>query len=939
MLTKTPDEEAPLIHAPPPPNRLTIVQHNIAGWKSKRHQLYNLYSNLAPDIILLNETDHTAKGTYTPPKINFQNYTTYNKTAQGAGTSISIKDNISHKILEDFETELQAIQINTRQGDIVIATDYIPPSRDYIHFPDYYKLLRRQQPVYLVGDLNANHPAINSAQTNTAGRNLTSLIDRNIAKHLGPSFPTRVTGRSSTTPDILISNNRGYHNIHLKAGPHSTSDHTPIVATISANPIMIPINPRKQYHKANWDLYTQELTYHLPTPATQLMTPTEIDQQLDIWNTQVKRASNKYIPTIKHRVLPGIAPSQEIIEQQNIIQLYHMITRTFGPSPILGQLISSAKKHLNQAYITLSDTQWNNIIAKLDIEEDMKQFFSTIKKLKGSDKTSITYIRDHNNIKITDNTEKEQHFRQHWIKIFRNDQEDHLFDQQNMDRVQHHLGNTDTTPLPLSDPSQLSHDFPPFTTQEITKTIAHRKQKAPGPTGITALELKNLPHNMITSLKNIFNHCLATGYFPKQFKHANMIFIPKGTTSQHQVANYRPISLLDTHGKILDKLLNDRLTQHLRQNNLEHPSQHGFRQNRGTHTALAIFHETLSNTHQAQGYHATVTLRDVSKAFDKVWTDGLSYKILQLNLHPLFTKILINYITDRQASIKIQNHIGPPFPLRSGVPQGACLSPTLFNLYTSDITTPETKKLSYTQNIIYADDITQIIYTRGFRTRHHPHDARTAIEHINKFEKTWKIKTNTSKFVTIPLLHKGVPRPIKPNNITLPFSKQGKTLGLTFNTKGYTPHVTKNAAINGNNLQKLKRFNNLSQHNKLRLYKTLILPSLIYPATPLHTIPKAQMSKLQTVQNKALRQVTNADRYTTNEEIHRTCKIDPINVTLHRHANKTWTTIKNTHPEIYKALQDKTPSTPHPKGPKPFPSSRLLAEGPPPDPIFTYRPP
>merc|ERR1712237_99444 len=91
--------------------------------------------------------------------------------------------------------------------------------------------------------------------------------------------------------------------------------------------------------------YLMTLTLHY------LMTPTEIDQQLDTWNTQVKRASNKYIPTIKHRVLPGIAPTQEIIEQQNIIQLYHMITHTFGPSPILGQLISSAKKHLNQAYI------------------------------------------------------------------------------------------------------------------------------------------------------------------------------------------------------------------------------------------------------------------------------------------------------------------------------------------------------------------------------------------------------------------------------------------------------------------------------------------------------------------------------------------------------------------------------------------------------------
>lgn len=104
-----------------------------------------------------------------------------------------------------------------------------------------------------------------------------------------------------------------------------------------------------------------------------------------------------------------------------------------------------------------------------------------------------------------------------------------------------------------------------------------------------------------------------------------------------------------------------------------------------------------------------LVLRDVSKAFDKVWHEGLQYKIALLNHPDTFTKLFNNFITEREAKIKIGTYIDPAFPHMAGVPQGSALSPTLYTIYTADIPPPAI----YCTTFQYADDITQIITYRG----------------------------------------------------------------------------------------------------------------------------------------------------------------------------------------------------------------------------------
>ncbi|KAF2349396.1 Reverse transcriptase domain [Trinorchestia longiramus] len=239
-------------------------------------------------------------------------------------------------------------------------------------------------------------------------------------------------------------------------------------------------------------------------------------------------------------------------------------------------------------------------------------------------------------------SDKEPLFRTHWSNIYSGtDDPDSNFDDNHIHDVETQMTNITPhlKPHETGDVTRLNTpQFPAITLQELKQALQTFSQKAPGHTKITTHHLKQLPPNMLQYLLYIFNNAISAGYFPTKLKHAIMIFLPKPSTSQHEIKNYRPISLLDTHGKLLDKILTYRLTDHFTIHNIHNKRQHGFRHGRGTHTALATLHETL-HIHLNQRHTIDVILRDVSKAFDKVWHTDLKFKLSQLNLHPLIFNV------------------------------------------------------------------------------------------------------------------------------------------------------------------------------------------------------------------------------------------------------------------------------------------------------------
>ena len=77
------------------------------------------------------------------------------------------------------------------------------------------------------------------------------LIDHNKLKHLDTDFPTFISYNTTSTPDIILSNNKAYHNIEITQEPTTLSDHLPILINITSHPIRTPTPPTYLTKKAN----------------------------------------------------------------------------------------------------------------------------------------------------------------------------------------------------------------------------------------------------------------------------------------------------------------------------------------------------------------------------------------------------------------------------------------------------------------------------------------------------------------------------------------------------------------------------------------------------------------------------------------------------------------------------------------------------------------
>ena len=274
---------------------------------------------------------------------------------------------------------------------------------------------------------------------------------------------------------------------------------------------------------------------------------------------------------------------------------------------------------------------------------------------------------------------------------------------------------------------------------------------------------------------------------------------------------------------------------------------------------------------------------------------------MALNLPAPLTRLLSNFLDGRSAAIKLNDYIGIPIPLESGVPQGSILSPTLFTLYTHDIPAPAPHK----NYLIYADDITQIVSTFSKSKEFMRRDTQRAIQTINDYEHKWKIKTNTMKFQVIPIARQNPP-PIRINNTDIPYSREGKILGLTITPTGIRKHVLDRVNKARATLTKLKRFSTCSIKTKMRLYTTIVRPVLEYPPIPVHAASTTLLLKLQVVQNQALRWVYNI-RYpviVTNERLHIMSNLLPINIWLYNRATKVWNTLSALEDPLYEQLAE-----------------------------------
>lgn len=129
---------------------------------------------------------------------------------------------------------------------------------------------------------------------------------------------------------------------------------------------------------------------------------------------------------------------------------------------------------------------------------------------------------------------------------------------------------------------------------EIIRTIKRIKnQKAPGPDGVPGAIIKLVGDELSEPLAHIFTECLKVGRFPDQWKEASLVLLRKKGKPEGSPSAYRPICLLAELGKLMERVIAVRLTQHM-MGNQEYAlseEQYGFREYRSTIDAISKLKE------------------------------------------------------------------------------------------------------------------------------------------------------------------------------------------------------------------------------------------------------------------------------------------------------------------------------------------------------------
>lgn len=186
--------------------------------------------------------------------------------------------------------------------------------------------------------------------------------------------------------------------------------------------------------------------------------------------------------------------------------------------------------------------------------------------------------------------------------------------------------------------------------------------------------------------------CWEQSKLPQDLRDAVIITLYKNTGEKSDCSNYRGITLLSIAGKVLTRILLNRLVPTIAAENLPE-SQCGFRSNRGTTDMVFILRQLQENCReQNKGLYKTFV--DLTKAFDTVSRKGLWLNLERLGCPPNFLETVIQLHEDQRGQIRLTGDLSEPFLISNSRKQVCVLAPTIFSFFFSTMLKQATEDLN-----------------------------------------------------------------------------------------------------------------------------------------------------------------------------------------------------------------------------------------------------
>ena len=393
---------------------------------------------------------------------------------------------------------------------------------------------------------------------------------------------------------------------------------------------------------------------------------------------------------------------------------------------------------------------------------------------------------------------------------------------------------------------------------EIEKIIGNLKNKnSSGFDEVSNKILNSITSGISTPLSILINKSLTEGIFPTEMKKADTIPLYKNKDKQHK-NNYRPISLLLTLSKVLEKVMYKRTYNFL--NNSRHffNSQYGFRTGHSCQEAIAELIGEIARNND-MGCHAIGVFLDLSKVFDTLEHDVLFEKLSKYGIRGVTPNWYKSYLTNRQLRVKClvsstqKQEYSDYSPVEYGTPQGSCLGPLLFLVFINDLH----RNLNHCNDIQFADDTT--IYKGHRSMRYLKWCIEMDLYNISDWFKANKLTLNISKSVYMIFSRKNhTDIDLKLGDNKLPKVTITNFLGMWIDQNlNWNEHLSKLKTKVKRNLTLLKiGQRHLNTHTKKMLYYAQIYSHLSYGLILWgNMVSNTQLNTIQKLQNQAIRLV------------------------------------------------------------------------------------
>lgn len=823
---------------------LKILQWNSRSAVANKQSLLQFLLNNEIDIALISETCYKPEHN---PKLGGFNVIRHDRlNRRFGGVAILLAPQLSNyrsldlaNVVKDLPFELCGVKVKIDNRNLFIFSLYNPP-KTKISASNWEKAFRAclafKGDVIFGGDFNAHHALWGSSSNDNFGNqivealnnvNFILLNDGSATRITPPGSPKSAVDLTLTTPAIAAISHWQVLNRSLG------SDHKPILMEIKMKIEKKVIYPVRKWalDRANWTLF-QAL---LDSTLENVPYVAEPEVLCNIFTNALYKSCEAAIPkngpfTPKHRKRAAWWDDEcDAFQKCKLEALNSYKTNASLENFLAFKKAEAAAKRL---YKQKARKSWENFCSGLNANTSVKQIWKTARTLNNG-KNSIPDIP----LNVGEGI---------------------------LAKLTPCVANNKAPMIKCSNTQHFL--LKPFTFQELDAAINTGKNTAPGLDNISYSMLRNMGPQAKAFLLNIFNLILSKGIIPKHFNDSVIILLLKPGKNPDSIDSYRPITLLSCIFKTFERLLKLRLEIWLKNSSSLPATQYGYKSGYGTIDATT--HLTSDIQIGFSNNQTTGTLFvDIQSAYDNINLDILYDKLTALHLPTEIAFLLSNLYRERSVSVRLgQKFIGPR-RTSVGIPQGAVLSPIIFNLYTADV---HELWSPHIKSIQYADDL--VIYSQ----RPSYSQCIMDLKHIMYSLEYWMSFngfTIAHNKCAVMLFSRKRSQPL--NSVTLhghsiSVTSIHKYLGVVFDRKLlWTHHINHilNRCEKGLNFLKLicKRSWGADQKTALLFYRAYIRSILDYGSLVYGSASNTNLKKIDKIQMKALKTALGVMKSTPNE--------------------------------------------------------------------------